>query len=350
MNSRSQSLECTTLVVWVAVLLLAVALAACTGQQEPTAVHVPAATTPPLVDQVAIPINLKGANNVGSLHIELVYDPAILSAAGVEAGQLAGNAVVESSLETPGRVIVGVIDAMGVSGDGPVATVSFEVLDAGGESPLSLENLEANHCETLFDILVQASAGIFQGSDSSFTAPAVNFGESADPSAAQPTQELQAVVVSPEPTVLAVDAGDDVPWQTITVSSLGVNFHLPVNWRYESGQDFLLMSVEPEEIVAVLTVSWYPMSSGATVETELQHWMGNHPDVTWSELTFGMTSLGPLVWCTGTQPGVLPIWAAMVGPTRDGDVLYWWGQAPQAEWNQYVGVFSQIMDRTSYLP
>ena len=41
-----------------------------------------------------VPINLQGASNVGSLHIELVYDSAELEATGVKAGKQGRNAVI----------------------------------------------------------------------------------------------------------------------------------------------------------------------------------------------------------------------------------------------------------------
>jgi len=125
--------------------------------------------------EVGMPINLQGASNVGSLHIELVYDSAMLEATGVKAGKLGRNAVIESNLETLGRVIIGIIDASGINGDGSVVTVSFKAKGKEGTSSLTLENLEANDAETLYDIITKASPGEFTAKDNSFTAPAITF-------------------------------------------------------------------------------------------------------------------------------------------------------------------------------
>ena len=121
-----------------------------------------------------VPVDLRGAKNLGSLQIELGYDPAVLEATEVRAGELAKNAMVEYNLTAPGRLAVGVIDAAGINGNGSVVTVSFKVLDKGGTSPITLERIEANDSTTLVDIPCKASAGEFVASGGSFTAPVIS--------------------------------------------------------------------------------------------------------------------------------------------------------------------------------
>jgi len=124
---------------------------------------------------VGVPINFSGASNAGSLHIELVYDSTMLEATEVKAGKLGGNAVIESNLGTPGRAIIGIIDAVGINGDGSVVTVSFKTKGKEGTSSLTLENIEAYDAETLYDIITRTSPGEFVAKDSSFTAPVITF-------------------------------------------------------------------------------------------------------------------------------------------------------------------------------
>ncbi len=95
----------------------------------------------------------------------------------MEAGNLGRNALIEYNLEIPGRVIVGIVDAMGIDGDGTVVTVSFKVVANEGTSPLSLEHLEATDAETLYDIITEVSPGEFVAKDRSFTPPVVTFTE-----------------------------------------------------------------------------------------------------------------------------------------------------------------------------
>ena len=83
--------------------------------------------------EVKVPINLKGAKNVGSLHVELIYDPTVLEAASTEAGWIGKEwlgkiAKFEVNLETPGRVIMEMTKkewAVGITGDGSLITVAF---------------------------------------------------------------------------------------------------------------------------------------------------------------------------------------------------------------------------------
>lgn len=152
------SKSATKAVVLCISLLLVLTLTACRGGEG----------------EVKIPVDLKNASNVGSLHIELVYDSAVLEATEVKVGNLARNAAIEFNLGDPGRVIVAIIDAMGINGDGPVVTVSFNVVGEGMSS-LTLENVEAYDAETLYDIITAASPGNFVAKDNSFTAPVIVF-------------------------------------------------------------------------------------------------------------------------------------------------------------------------------
>jgi hypothetical protein len=127
--------------------------------------------------QVEVPIRLEGASNVGSISIELVYDPAMLEPTDVEAGEMAANAMIESNIGIPGRVIIGIIDSSGISGDGAIATVLFNPVGDGGMSSLSLENVETHDATTLIDIVNQTSDGSVAEGGTSIMAPAVSFVE-----------------------------------------------------------------------------------------------------------------------------------------------------------------------------
>ncbi len=122
-----------------------------------------------------IPITLNGASDVGSLHIELVYDPAILEVTAVKAGKLAQNAVVDSNIQTPGRAIIGIVSPNGINGSGAVANVAFESKAKTGTSALTLEKVEAYSAETLQDIRTQVSAGQFNAQNRKVDAPSISF-------------------------------------------------------------------------------------------------------------------------------------------------------------------------------
>lgn len=142
-----------------------------TATPEPVAEPTPAAPT-----MVQVPINLKGANQVGSLELVLAYEPSLLEVIGVTNGDLAGDALIESIVSTPGKVWIGMIDAAGVTGDGSVVVVSFRLMDGNlANSPLLLEEVSGYNASTLIDLLSTSSPGLVVMNDGSYTPPVVVF-------------------------------------------------------------------------------------------------------------------------------------------------------------------------------
>ena len=156
---------------------------------EPTAVPTPTtaplllptqtptpAPTAVLAKEVKIPVLLEGAANIGSLEFVLSYEPTALEVTGVEKGSMANNALLDSSIRTPGLVWVGMIDANGISGDGPAAIITFAVVgEAESSTALTLDSVLAYDASTLLDILTSSSSGHFIMKDRSFTAPSLSF-------------------------------------------------------------------------------------------------------------------------------------------------------------------------------
>lgn len=108
-----------------------------------------------------VPIQLGGAPGVGALHVELVYDPQVLAPEAVTKGALAGNnALLESNLARPGRVVFGLVTLDGIKGDGTVATVKFKAIgNAGAKSALRFENCAAWEGGTHAEVLVTTQDG-----------------------------------------------------------------------------------------------------------------------------------------------------------------------------------------------
>jgi len=110
-----------------------------------------------------VPIEVMEASNVGSLHIELVYDPAVLQPVEVKNGALAGGAFLDKNLNIPGRVVLGLITTQGINGNGEIAVVVFDVPGKdGATSALTLENVRANDATTLADIPTAVENGTFR--------------------------------------------------------------------------------------------------------------------------------------------------------------------------------------------
>ena len=127
-------------------LVLACGGGSATATPQPTTATVatqtvsPTATPAPASDEVEVPIGVTGARNLGTLHVELVYDASLLEVVGFAPGDLTRNALSESNFDNPGRIIIGIVDTDGIDGDGSVGLITFKVLVSQGQSALTLEN------------------------------------------------------------------------------------------------------------------------------------------------------------------------------------------------------------------
>ncbi|MEA3337945.1 MAG: cohesin domain-containing protein [Chloroflexota bacterium] len=113
--------------------------------------------------EVAIPITVEGASGIGALHLELIYDAAVLEATTVERGPLLGdNVLLDFNASEPGRLVVGLVSLDTIEGDGTVLMTHFTVKGKKGQStPLRLENTKAWVGKTHLDILVTSEGGEF---------------------------------------------------------------------------------------------------------------------------------------------------------------------------------------------
>ena len=123
----------------------------------------------------AVYIQVQNADKLGALHIELVYESSMLEATDVKLGDLAENGQVDFDLGTPGRAVIGVIDAMGINGSGDVVEISFNE-KKNGRSSLELENVMATDAETLYDLIVVTTDGSLDTDKDTSTAPMIALG------------------------------------------------------------------------------------------------------------------------------------------------------------------------------
>ena len=131
----------------------------------PTTAPAPAATatataTPNLPTTVTMHVLAAEANNIGSLEFVLVYDSNALELSKVEAGSLTSTALVDTNFPSPGRLWAGIIDPDGITGDGPLAVLTFNRLgSANGPVPLTLEAVWAYDADTLVDVITETTPG-----------------------------------------------------------------------------------------------------------------------------------------------------------------------------------------------
>ena len=145
-------------------------------QPTPTLAPTLAPAVAPAPKSISVPILATRANNVGSLEFVLVYDSAKLELEQVERGLLSGDALIDFSTPSPGRLWTGIIDLSGIDGSGPVAVVRFKIRDnVGGNMPFTLENVAAFDANTLVDIITGATPGEFTVSGVTPLSPIVTF-------------------------------------------------------------------------------------------------------------------------------------------------------------------------------
>ena len=110
-------------------------------------------------ETISVPINIQDAPNLGSLQVELLYDSNLLTATSVKADTMASNAMIESNLVSKGRVIIGVVDAAGINGQGALVNVTFKVNGTSGSCPITLQKITAHEAANLTDIQFKTTDG-----------------------------------------------------------------------------------------------------------------------------------------------------------------------------------------------
>jgi hypothetical protein len=83
-------------------------------------------------DYATIYINATGANNLGSLQLDVLYDKSIISANSVMAESLTtGGMFVRNIDNTLGKITIGMISTSGITGNGPLAKISYNITKSG---------------------------------------------------------------------------------------------------------------------------------------------------------------------------------------------------------------------------
>jgi hypothetical protein len=111
---------------------------------------------------VAVPLDIRGASDVGAMSIVLTYNPSVLGVSDVVEADLTGNSMLAYDSAVPGILGISIADADGINGDGSLALILFSVIgELGDTSPLTLETVEANDVETLLEIPTSVTSGAF---------------------------------------------------------------------------------------------------------------------------------------------------------------------------------------------
>lgn len=146
---------------WIAILVLLGAIIGTQVAHAATATLRVGSIQAPSGSAVEVPIEALGAPGIGPLQMELVYDPAVLTAESVTRGALlSGNVLMESNVTPRGRVIIALVAADPLKGDGVIVKVRFKVIGGPGQQGvLTLENVKAWERSNQREVLVNTEAG-----------------------------------------------------------------------------------------------------------------------------------------------------------------------------------------------
>jgi hypothetical protein len=120
-----------------------------------------------------VPIEVKQAENIGSLMIQLSYDSDVMSALEVKSSQLTTNSMIEYNTKVPGLVLIGIVDTEGVNGDGAIAEISFDIIQNTGTTLILIDQLEAYDVETLIDVQFVTNHGLYSFEDDTLVIPTI---------------------------------------------------------------------------------------------------------------------------------------------------------------------------------
>lgn len=109
--------------------------------------------------KAVIPVTVSGASNLGAMDLVITYDPAVLKFSSADLGELSTNGMIDSNGAIPGTVKIGTVDTKGVSGNGVLVKMTFDVIGKNGAtSPVNVQVAGAWNLD-LVDIQTAVSSG-----------------------------------------------------------------------------------------------------------------------------------------------------------------------------------------------
>jgi len=123
-------------------------------------------------EEIAIPVEIENAANIGSIYFELTYDAGSLTVLGVNEVVSGGNALLEYNSDSPGRILVAMISSSGITGDVPIVMARFQSQGRVQELySFDIENAVAYDGNSLSKLSLSTSSGDFTPKDKSFSPP-----------------------------------------------------------------------------------------------------------------------------------------------------------------------------------
>jgi hypothetical protein len=86
--------------------------------------------------KAVIPVHITNAEELGEMNLEISYDPSVIKFSGIGLGSISKNGIIETTETVPGTILLNLVDSAGISQDGEIFILTFDVLGTKGSSSL----------------------------------------------------------------------------------------------------------------------------------------------------------------------------------------------------------------------
>ena len=168
---------CISVLIAVSAVGLSAVLCSCGCEPDTSEDIEESNAIPETTGDISVPINVRNSENIGSIDIVLTYDSSALEVTDVLPGELAQNGMMEYNAENLGRVNIGIIDTDGISGDGALVIMGFNVINKSGTSFFELESVKTHDATSLIDVINKTTDGTYRAEGNILEAPVISFND-----------------------------------------------------------------------------------------------------------------------------------------------------------------------------
>lgn len=171
-------------------------------------------------------------------------------------------------------------------------------------------------------------------------------------SGTSPGQALATATLPPALTQALASLPQALPagWSQTPCPAAGVLIPVPPGFEVrDTGIEYYVIVVNMERAMMV-DVECTPASHGGTLESELAHYLAFQENVTWGTPIYDQSGVGPFAASEGPNTHGNPIAGMVIGPTRAGTIITFWGQAPGDNWLAAKETFMNMARWIQYAP
>lgn len=123
---------------------------------------------------IRMPINVQNFENIASVHVEVDYDPLVLTPVKVEKGKMFKDSDFVYGIDKPGRLLLGALCKEPVNGSGVFANIYFKSCASPDVySEIALKNVVVYEADNREPIDIDLYFGMFEARSKTITAPSI---------------------------------------------------------------------------------------------------------------------------------------------------------------------------------